>query len=349
MSDSTSQIRQEEERLQKATVEEATVDRRQRKVLHVAGLILEKFGIIVVLLILMGVGEYLYSGFLSLQNVSNIMTQNASVGLVAIGMTFVILGQGFDLSVGGIYALSAVLYPGIALHHSVILGATAAIAAGLAAGLLNGAVVARVKVNPFVATLGSGFVFSGFAYIYSSSAPITVAKTGFQWLGAGHLGGVPVSIWAFVATAVVATAILAKTAYGRNVYAVGGNPEACHLAGVRVGMVRGSTYMITGLMAAVGGIMITSQIGVGQANVGGNLALDSIAMVIIGGTSLSGGEGAVWRTVVGFLVLAGVTNLLESLGIGSNWQSVATGAILVGAVSIDVLSSRLSIGGPMRR
>jgi ribose transport system permease protein len=310
---------------------------------HGAQSVLGKFGIVVVLLVLMVVGQILYSGFLDWSNVSNLLAQNASVGLVAIGMTFVILGEGFDLSVGGTYALASVLYAQISAGHSVALGALAAIGAGVAAGLINGAVVARVRVNPFVATLGSGFVFSGLAYIYSKSAPISVDKPGFQWLGSAGLGGVPVSIWAFAAVALVSAGILARTVYGRNVYAVGGNLEACRLAGIRVGMVRGSTYVLTGALAAIGGIMITGETGVGQANVGGNLALDAIAMVIIGGTSLSGGDGAIWRTVVGFLVLAGVTNLLDSLGVGSNWQSVATGAILVGAVTVDVISGRLSV------
>jgi ribose transport system permease protein len=298
---------------------------------RIVEVILGKFGIVIVLAVLMVTGQILYSSFLTLGNVSNVISQNASVGIVAIGMTYVIIGQGFDLSVGGIYALSSVLYPGVAANHSVLLGAAAALGAGLAAGLINAAVVARVKVNPFVAT------------------PISVSKPGFQWLGAQSMLGVPVAIWTLVVVTLIGAFVLTLTAYGRNIFAIGGNPEASRLAGVRVGLVRGSTYVITGVLAALGGIMITSQIGVGQANVGGNLALDSIAMVIIGGTSLSGGEGAVWRTIIGFLVLSGVTNLLQSLGIGSSWQSVATGAILVGAVSIDVISGRLSIGGIMRR
>jgi ribose transport system permease protein len=325
-------------------------DRRSRGeiIRYATGIVLAKFGIVAVLIVLIVVGEITYPGFLARSNISDLVSQNASIGLVAIGMTFVILGEGFDLSVGGTYALSSVLYAQISVGHPVALAAAAALGAGLVAGLINGEVVARVRVNPFVATLGSGFVFSGLAYIYSKSAPISVQKAGFQWLGAGTLGGVPVAIWALAVVALVAAFILSRTVYGRNVYAVGGNLEACRLAGIRVGMVRGSTYVITGGLAALGGIMITGAVGVGQANVGGNLALDAIAMVIIGGTSLSGGEGAIWRTVIGFLVLAGVTNLLDSLGVGSNWQSVATGAILVGAVTIDVISGRISVGGIFR-
>jgi ribose transport system permease protein len=234
---------------------------RRQVARHGAQSVLEKYGIVVVLIVLMVVGQILYSGFLDLSNVSNLLAQNASVGLVAIGMTFVILGEGFDLSVGGTYALAAVLYAQISAGHPVALGALAAIGAGVGAGLINGAVVARVRVNPFVATLGSGFVFSGLAYIYSKSAPISVDKPGFQWLGSGSLGGVPVSIWAFAVVALASALILARTVYGRNVYAVGGNLEACRLAGIRVGMVRGSTYVLTGALAAVGGIMITGETG----------------------------------------------------------------------------------------
>ena len=312
--------------------------------LHVAG----KYGIVFVLLILVVAGQLVYNQFLTISNLSTILSQNAAVGVVAVGMTFVILAQGFDLSVGGIFALASVIYAGVAQQSSVLTGIAAAIGVGLAAGLINGAVVSRVRVNPFVTTLGSGYVFAGLAYLYAT-APIGVNKAGFQLLGTGAIAGIPITIVILVVTTAVATVILWKTVYGRNVFAVGGNLEASRLAGIRVGMTRGSTYLITGGLAALAAVLSVSQLGVAEANVGTTLPLTSIAMVIIGGTSLAGGEGSMWRTVVGFLVISGLSNLLNSLGIASSWQSIATGLILVGAVAVDVLTGRVSLAGYLKR
>lgn len=288
-----------------------------------------------VLVALVILSQALYPGFLDPQNLKNILSQNAPVGIVAVGMTFVILAAGFDLSVGAILALGAVVYATFAERMGLLPAAIVTLAVGLAAGAINGAIVTRLRVNPFVATLGTASMFGGAAFLYSKSAPIVVDKPQFQTLGTEEFLGLPIAVWFLIAAFVAGGAVLSKSIYGHSVYAVGGNDEAARLSGLRVDLIRASTYVLTGTAAVVGGMILASRLGVGQADMGGTVALDAIAIVVIGGTSLLGGEGAMWRTAVGLLILATLTNLFDSLALDQNWQSLVKGAIIVGAVALD--------------
>jgi ribose transport system permease protein len=298
------------------------------------------WGMVFVLLALIGVARATYSGFFVKQNLLNILSQNANTGIVAVGMTFVIIAGGFDLSVGAIYAVGATLFASVSTHHSVVLGAFVGLAAGLAAGVVNGLLVTRFRVNPFVATLGSASAFSGAILIYSHSSPYVVDRSSFTWLGSGKAGTIPVSIFVALAIFLLGGILLSRSIYGRHIYAIGGNDQAARLSGLRVDLIRASSYMMSGLLAALGGMMNASRLGVGQGNVGSTTALDAIAVVVIGGTSLTGGEGAMWRTGVGLLTLAVLTNIFFSLSIDPNWQLVIKGGIIVGAVAIDVALRR---------
>ncbi len=298
-----------------------------------------KYSMLGALIVLVAVASVLYPSFLSSGNVSNILTQNAAVGLIAIGMTYVIICGGFDLSVGATYALGATIFAGLAIDTgSVLVAGIGALAAGLAVGVANGLVVARLGVNPFVATLGTSSIIGGIAYIYSGSSPFIVSDVpAFQDLALTTIAGVALPIWILVISFFVAALVLAKTVYGRSVYAVGGNYDAAWLSGLRVQGVTGSVYIVTGVLAALAGMMDASRLGVGQADVGGAMALDAIAIVVVGGTSLRGGEGAIWRTVVGLLILATLTNVFYSLNVSQNWQLIAKGTIVVTAVAVDAL------------
>ncbi|QLQ11716.1 MAG: ABC transporter permease [Nocardioidaceae bacterium] len=159
-------------------------------------------------------------------------------------------------------------------------------------------------------------------------------------MGGGEILGLPIVVWVLAAAVILGGILLARTVYGRSVYSVGGNAEAARLAGIQVGLTRGSTYVLTGICAAIAGMMLASRVGVGQADVGVNIPLDAIAIVIIGGTSLLGGEGAIWRTVVGLLLLGTINNLFDSLGWDAPAQQVVKGAIVLAAVSLDALSRR---------
>ena len=298
-----------------------------------------RYSMIGVLVLLVAVATVLYPGFLDPANLGNILTQNSAVGLIAIGMTFVIISGGFDLSVGATYALGAVLFAGLTLQTgSILVAGLGALAAGVVVGLVNGAIISRLGINPFVATLGTSSVVSGIAYIYSDSSPFIVNDVPqFQDLALSTIAGVRLPIWILVVTFLLAGALLAKTTYGRNVHAVGGNYEAAWLSGLRVKGLHASVYVLTGVLAALAGMMDASRLGVGQADVGASMALDAIAIVVVGGTSLLGGEGAIWRSAVGLLILATLTNVFYSLNVSQHWQLIAKGAIVVAAVAVDAV------------
>jgi ribose transport system permease protein len=298
-------------------------------------------GIIVWLLIaLIILCRMLYPGFLARDNVFNILSQNVQVGLIALGMTFVMIAGGFDLSVGAIYAAGATVYAMEAKVIALPLAALLALAVGLIAGIVNGLIVTRLRVNPFVATLGTTSIFGGAAYLYSHSAPVLVDRPDFTVLGAGRWFGVPISLLLLIVAYAIGAVVLSKTIYGRSLYAVGGNPEAARLAGLRVDLLKTSTYALVGVLSALGGMIIASRLSIGQADIAGTMSLDAIAIVIIGGTSLFGGSGAVWRTAVGLLLLAVLTNIFDALALDSNFQSLIKGAIIIGAVALDAFSRR---------
>ncbi|MBI0296952.1 ABC transporter permease [Streptomyces sp. PRKS01-29] len=301
--------------------------------------LVSRFAMIGVLIALTVLATALHPGFLSPDNLRDLLLQNTAVGIVALGMTFVIISGGFDLSVGATYALSATVSAGVTLSTgSPSLGVLAALGAGAACGIVNGLLVARLRINPFVATLGSASVISGIALLYSHSAPFIVSDPHFKILARSSLAGIPTPILILVVTFSAGAVLLGMTRYGRNIYAVGGNSEAGWLSGLRVARLTASVYVMTGLLAAFAGSIDASRLGVGQADVGANLALDAIAIVIVGGTSLRGGEGAIWRSAVGLLIFATLTNLFYSLNLSQNWQLIAKGTIVLIAVAFDAWS-----------
>jgi ribose transport system permease protein len=300
-----------------------------------AGSLAGRYAIVVVLVVLAIVSNALYPGFFDIGNLRNILSQNAPVGMVAVGMTFVIIAGGFDLSVSAIFAACGVAFASFSDHMSIELAFAFALVVGMVGGGINGLIVTRLKVNPFVATLGTASVFSGLAYLYSHSSPVIPTNPSFSTLDDSTLLGIPVSIAIFAIVFAIGAVVLAKSVYGRSVYAVGGNDEAARLAGMRVDGIRFSTYVVTGFCAALAGAIVASRTGVGQADIGASITLDAIAIVIIGGTSLLGGEGAMWRTLVGLLILATINNLFDSLALDTAAQSLVKGLIVIGAVALD--------------
>lgn len=278
--------------------------------------------------------------FWSIENLKNIFTQNAPIGLVALGMTFVIVAGAFDLSVGALFAAGGVFYAGFALHMPLALAALAVLGIGVAAGLLNGIVVERLRVNSFIGTIGTGAVFAGVVYIYSGSSPIQVAAPGFQTLGFGTVAGVPWPLAIYALAFALSGFLLSRTVFGRYVYAAGGNEEAARLAGVPVRAVRVAAFALVGAGSVAAGMIVASQLGVGQPTLGASTALDAFAIVIIGGTSVYGGEGAMWRTTAGVAILAVLSNLFNSLAWDASRQSVAKGLVLIAAVAVDALRQR---------
>jgi ribose transport system permease protein len=303
--------------------------------------VLLRFAMVWILIVLAIVSDILYPGFFDWGNIKNILSQNAPVGVVAIGMTFVIIGGGFDLSVASIFSGGAVLYASWGNHMPLEVAFLLTCLAGIAAGAINGLIITKLRVNPFIATLGTASLFGGGALLYSHQAPIASTNSAFTKFGSDSIAGLPIIVWVLAIGFLLFGFILARTIYGRWVYAVGGGTEASRLAGLPVDLIRGSTYLLTGLGAAIGGMMIASRTGVGQGELDPGITLDSIAIVIIGGTSLLGGEGAMWRTLVGLLILGTINNLLVSMGMDSAAQEVVKGGVVLAAVAIDSFSRRV--------
>jgi ribose transport system permease protein len=279
-----------------------------------------------------------YSNFLTIDNVKNLLTQNAELGIVAMGMTLVIIGGGFDLSVSGTFSFGAVFFAGLCQNSgwSTVASLAAVLAVGAGLGLVNGLAITKLNVNAFVATLGTAVAYGGLAAMYSHSSPIPVSGVaGFDFLGSGTLFGLPVPIVSLIALYLVGGVVLTKSAYGRRLYAVGGNLQAARLAGLRIDSIRVVSFVVCGLVTAFAGAMIASTLSTGQTDQIPTIALDAIAAVVIGGTSLYGGEGAMWRTAVGVLILATINNLFSSLAVETPVQNVIKGAVVIAAVALE--------------
>jgi ribose transport system permease protein len=300
--------------------------------------VLLQFGLIWVFILLLIAAAIAYPGLFQFANIRNIVSQSAPVGITAAGMTFVIIGCGFDFSVGSIVALSAVVFANRADVTGLWGAAAIVMLCSVVCGAINGAIVTRLKVNPFVATLGSGSMFGGAAYIFSNNAPQTPNDPSFQYLGTQAWFGWPIASWLLIVVLLGGGFLLSRTVYGRSIYAIGGNSEAARLSGLRVDLLRASTYVISALSAGVAGLILTSRLGLGQADMGGSISLDAIAIVVVGGTSLLGGEGKMWRTAIGLLLLSTLTYLFDSLAVSTSYQLVVKGAIVVAAVALDVFA-----------
>jgi ribose transport system permease protein len=277
------------------------------------------------------------SNFLTAGNNMNIMRQVAINLVLACGMTFVILTGGIDLSVGSMLAVAAVLgmkmslpemMPGLALPTFVV--------AGLLCGLINGTMVAFFNINAFVVTLGTMTALRGAAYLLADGT--TVMNTNipsFEWLGNAEFLAVPWLIWIAVAVSIVSWFILRKTILGLHIYAVGGNAQAARLTGIKVTTVLLFVYAINGLYSGLAGAMSSSRLYAANGNWGVGYELDAIAAVVLGGTSLNGGIGSIWGTVIGALIIGVMNNGLTILGLSSFWQYVAKGIVIVLAVLLD--------------
>jgi ribose transport system permease protein len=275
--------------------------------------------------------------FFRATNFANILAQWAPVGIMAVGTTYVILAGGFDLSVAAGFAFCAVVAAALAqagVPASLAFGA--AVVVGVAIGLVNAMLVVGLGINPFVATLASGFVLTSLPYLVVASPFIEVDQPGFDTLGTGAWHGVPFTGLILIGFLVVFGTILAKTQYGHLVYAVGGNAEIARLFGIPVGRVVGSTYVFSGLCVGIAASLATSQLSYSASDQDPVLVFDVIVAVVVGGTSLAGGVGSMWRTAVGLAILAVLQNGLNLLDINTFYQYIIKGCLIIGAVSLDV-------------
>jgi ribose transport system permease protein len=301
-----------------------------------------RYAAVVVLLALIIVATVVNGRFWQSANLTNILAQNAPIALVSIGMTFVIISGMFDLSVGALYATGGVVYASLDGKMPLELAALVTIAVGVVAGLINGTIITALKVNPFIATIGTAAAFTGGELLYSNSNPIQVEDPHFQSLGLDRVAGLPWPVIIAAGVFLIASFLLGRTIYGRYVHAVGGNREAARLVGIRVDLIHLSVFVVVAVCSVLAGLIVASELSVGQPTLGANIGLDSFAIVVIGGTSVWGGEGAVWRTIVGVLILGVLSNIFDALAWPSARQEVVTGCVLVAAVAIDALRHRRS-------
>jgi len=303
--------------------------------------LLHRFGLLFVIL-LVGLGLTLTTDtFLSVANLTNVARQVSINGILAVGVTFVLLTAGVDLSLGSVVALSGVAcatfaHPG---DHSVIVPIAVGLLTGAACGLVNGVLVTRGGVAPFIVTLGMMTVARGLALIVSGGRPVANMSNELTAL-AGDFLGIPIPVLYFAGVALAAWFFLRNFRLGRHIYAVGGNEHAARAAGVPVERVKLFAYGLCGLLTGLAGVVLAARITTGQPNAGQAYELDAIAAVVIGGTSLAGGVGTITGTLLGVLLIGVINNGLDLLGVSSYYQAVIKGVIIVGAVWLDRRQAR---------
>ena len=316
-------------------------------------LLLLKLRAVLVLLILLVAFSILTPSFLTANNLS-ILAKHVSINaILAIGMTFAILAGGIDLSVGSVAGLAGMvagglLTVGIGGHTvGVVWAVLAALMVSCGVGLLNGLLVSRIGVAPFIATLGTLYIARGAALLISNgktfpnlSGPAGTS-TGFSVIGQSFVLGVPLPVWLMIVIAAVASAVALRTPFGRHVYAVGGNERAARLAGIRVGRVKLLTYCFSGLCAGLVGLIIASQLESAHPATGESFELNAIAAVVLGGTSLMGGRGSVRGSLIGAFVIGVLADGLVMLGVSEFWQIVIKGLVIVLAVTVDQVQTKV--------
>lgn len=284
--------------------------------------------------------------FLQFDNIMNIVRSVSITGIVAVGTTIVLISGGIDLSIAAVMALTG-LAAAVVLRTeqlpvilAIALGFLAALATGSFIGLINGMIVTKMRINPLITTLAMGMIVRGLAYVGTGGYTLTVPMQEFTVIGRGRLlDFVPYAAILLIVTMTLAYIFLSRTLAGRYVYSIGGNPVACRLAGINVDRWRVIFYVLGGLFAGFGGFLFSSLIGAAMGNAAVGAELNIIAAVILGGASLTGGEGAITGTLLGVLILGTLTNGLIMLNVSSFWQMVAQGLVLLTAVLIDALRS----------
>jgi ribose transport system permease protein len=298
--------------------------------------IIRKMGSLLGLLLLGIILTLLSDRFLSVNNLLNVARQVSINAIISVGMTLVILTGGIDLSVGSILALSGSITAGLmAGGTTLVVALIAGIAIGSLLGIVNGLLVTKGKIQPFIATMGMMTIARGVTLVYTEGRPITGMEGAFRFLGGGYVVGIPFPVILMAIIFAVAYFVLKKTCFGRYIYAIGGNEEAARLSGIRTDRVIVAVYTLAGFFAGLGGIIMASRLNSAQPTAGMGFELDAIAAVVLGGTSLSGGIGTIGGTLIGALIIGVLDNGLNLLNVSSFYQQVAKGLVILIAVLLD--------------
>lgn len=306
--------------------------------------IYNRFGIILILVLMMVFLTIRTGGtFIGKNNLLNILRQIACIGVLACGETVIIVAGGMDLSVGSAVSLVSVLVASTAHPdtYPLIVPILVGLGVGLACGLFNGVAVAKLGIPPFIVTMSSMTIFAGIALLYTKGTPINGFSDAFNFIGRGRVLGIPILIFILLAIVLISWFLMRKTTIGYHITSVGGNENAAKMAGINTVRTKIFAYMFCGLLAGVGGILLTSRVQSGLAILGDGLEMKAIAAAVIGGASLSGGKGNILYTIVGACIIGVINNGMDLLQVNMYWQDIVSGAVILLAVLLDVLKNRV--------
>ena len=274
--------------------------------------------------------------FFSTRNLAAILNAIAILGIVAMAQTIVIISGGIDVSVGSIVGLGSIVAATAMVHvDSALVGILAAVAAGNVAGLVNGLLITKGRVNPIITTLATLAIFQGLSFIVSNGKAIGVLNTDFNWIGSGRIAGVPITVMVFIAIAALMIFFMRATDMGRNIYAIGGNPNAARLAGIRIDRYRIGVYVLTGIVCGIAAVLLTARSTSGQPSSGSaGLELEAITAAFLGGCAMAGGRGTIIGTILGVLIIGTLNNGMLLMMVPNFYQLVAKGSLLLAAVMI---------------
>jgi ribose transport system permease protein len=296
--------------------------------------IIRRYGILIGLIGLITAFSILSERFFTISNMLIVMRQTSIVAFLAVGMSFVIIGAGIDLSVGSVLAFSGAVGAGVMQNGGIFFGILAGLALGTALGAFNGIVITKLKIPAFIATLAMMAIARGGTLVYTDGRPITGLPSSFAFLGRGYIGNVPFPIILMLIIFILAYIILKLTRFGRYVYATGGNINAARASGIKVDNVIISTFAISGFLSGLTGMVLASRLNSAQPTAGVGYELDAIAAVVLGGTNLFGGEGELWGTLVGAFIMGILNNGLNMLNVSSFYQQVVKGIVILIAVTV---------------
>jgi ribose transport system permease protein len=299
--------------------------------------------VVICLILLVIVVSILKDGFLSQQNITVILLDISAYGVVSLSMTFAIICGEFDLSPSSVFAFSSILFVSLANTWGFVGALAVTLLCGVLIGVVNGLLVSKAKINAFVVTLGMMIFVKGFALNYNNGTPVMTSNKLVSAIGTGTLFGISYLTYVFAVLLLISAFILKKTRFGRNLYATGGNVNVARLAGVNTVFYKFIIFVIIGFACALGGIMLACTVSSGSVQYGTDLSMVAVAVVVIGGTSLSGGNGGVWRTLLGMLLIGVLINALTWFGVQPYVQQVVEGLVLITVVVMDALVNRSGI------
>ena len=307
-------------------------------------LIARKYATLMILAIFLIAMAFLTDRFYTFNNLMNVGRQISMNAIIAIGMTLVIITGGIDLSVGGVCALSCCMCARVLNNtQNIFLAIIVALAIGVAVGLFNGFIISKTGIAPFIVTLSTVSIVNGLTLVITNSSPMPISNDAFKQIGQGALLNVPVPIYIMAMVAVIAAFVMSKTKFGRYIYAIGGNERSAIVAGIRVNMVKLIVYVASGFLAAFTAVIYTARLSSGVPSLGDGFEMDAITAAVIGGASLSGGQGSIPGTLIGAVVIGILNNALNLLNINSYYQDIVTGVVVLLAVLFDFfIQSRIS-------